>query len=103
MGSVSLLPGACGRCQQAPPDFDKETLVFPQSHFVYVFLKVVLYFCFSLWGPCLFHKIGMTFSDWELDDPAKLQKVENDNWYSGEMRKMQLILPPLILFYFNSV
>lgn len=68
IGFLSLLPGADGRCQEAFPDFDKETPVVSQIRFVCVFLKFVLGFCFSLWWSPSSLKVGMTFSVLEPDE-----------------------------------
>lgn len=103
MGSLSLLPGACGRHQPTPPDFDKETLVFSQPYDVCIFLKVVLCFWFSLWLSLLSHKLGVPFSDLEPDDPAKLWEVKDDSWCSREMREMQLTLPQFTSLQFKSI
>lgn len=58
---------------------------------------------FSHWWSLLSRDLGLAFSDLEPDDPATLEDVKDENWYSREMRKMQMILPPLILFQFGSI
>lgn len=68
MGSLSLLPGACGGCQRTPPDFDKEILVFSVS----LCLSFSKLFCFSHWWSLLSRELSLAFSDLEPDDPATL-------------------------------
>lgn len=84
-----------------PPDFDKETNFFSASFCLC--LKASLCFCFPLWWSPSSHKVGTTFSDLGPDDPAKVYKVQDDNGWSREMRKTQLIGPQLMLFHFSSV
>lgn len=79
VGFLSSPHGADGRCQKTLPDFDKETPVVSQIRFVCVFLKVILGCCFSLWWSPSSLKVGMTFSDLESNDPAKLHQVEDDS------------------------
>ena len=101
MGSLSSLPGACGRCQQVPPDFDREAVSFSLSHFVCVSKS---FFVSVLPFGGLFCLIKLEWlSDLEPHDPAKLWEMHVDNWGRREMRKMQPIVPQLILFYFSSV